>query len=196
MIRTVRCFLLYTALLVAAGCDTTPSAWSMEEAAAGRSSFAGSRAPQFTLPDENEQPVSLSDYRGQWVVLYFYPADDTPGCACQATEFTAILQKFHEQDAVVIGVSPDSPESHRLFAEKYDLKIKLLSDVDQKVMQRYGAWVDKQFGDQTHGSVVRSTVLISPDGKVAYHWPEVIPKGHAERVREKLAALKAARAGS
>lgn len=195
MTQTMRYFFVFPLLLFAlmlTACESGPNALDMEEAASGRSSFAGSRAPTFMLPDQDGRTVSLRDYRGQWVVLYFYPADDTPGCTCQATEFTSILQKFHEQDAVVLGVSPDSAESHKLFAEKYDLKITLLSDEDHDVMSRYGAWVNKQFGDQTIGTVVRTTVLISPDGTIAHHWPEVIPKGHAERVRDKLAQLKAA----
>jgi thioredoxin-dependent peroxiredoxin len=149
----------------------------------------GKRAPAFTLQDDRGSMVALSDLAGQWVVLYFYPRDDTPGCTVEACEFTAGLPRFEKLDALVFGCSPDSPESHRKFITKHKLKIKLLSDPDHEVMDRYGAWGEKNnYGKKTMG-VIRSTVLIDPAGRVAYHWPTVKAAGHSEQVRAKLAEL-------
>jgi len=180
--------------LAAAGCqqDLNSRAWEMEQAAAQRSEVVGRPAPEFTLRNQDGQPTALSDFRGRWVVLYFYPKDDTPGCACQATEFTELLTQFRDMNAVILGVSEDPPASHRLFTEKYDLKLDLLSDPDHEVMRRYGAWVTSSLGDEQYGRVIRTTYIICPRGTIQYHWPEVIPQGHAERVREKLAQLQQA----
>jgi peroxiredoxin Q/BCP len=157
-----------------------------EAAASARSSAIGKPAPPFELPNQDEQTVSLSQLRGQWVVLYFYPADDTPGCTCQANEFTQLIQSFRESNAKVIGVSVDRPEIHRRFIKKYNLQIPLLSDPGRGVMREYGAWVDIPRGLAAPGMVIRSTYLIDPAGTIAWHWPEVIPQGHAQRVMEKL----------
>ena len=149
----------------------------------------GKPAPKFTLQDENGTKVALSDLAGQWVVLYFYPKDDTPGCTTEACEFTSGLPKFDKLDATVFGCSRDTPESHRKFIAKYKLKIKLLSDPEHEVMEKYGAWGEKNnYGKKTMG-VIRSTVLIDPAGKVAHHWATVKAAGHAEQVRAKLAEL-------
>jgi peroxiredoxin Q/BCP len=149
----------------------------------------GKKAPAFTLQDENGTKVSLASLAGQWVVLYFYPKDDTPGCTVEACEFTSGLPKFDKLDATVFGCSRDTPESHRKFIAKYKLKIKLLSDPEHEVMEKYGAWGEKNnYGKKTMG-VIRSTVLIDPAGKVAYHWATVKAAGHAEQVRAKLADL-------
>lgn len=169
---------------------TAPSPAVTEDAASARSTAAGRAAPVFSLPDQNAKPVSLADQRGKWVVLYFYPADDTPGCTCQATEFTKLLHEFNGSNAVIMGVSADTPESHRKFARKYDLKFPLLSDVKRDTMREYGAWVDMPKGLGAPGRVIRSTYLINPSGVVAWHWPEVIPQGHAQRVMDKLNALE------
>jgi peroxiredoxin Q/BCP len=126
-------------------------------------------------------------------VLYFYPKDDTPGCACQATEFTETLSQFRNMNAMILGVSADSPQSHRLFIEKYGLALTLLSDPNHAVMKRYGAWVESSLGEKKTERVIRSTFIIGPNGLVRYHFPEVIPQGHAERVREKLAELQRGR---
>jgi peroxiredoxin Q/BCP len=166
--------------------DETPSPGEMEAAAAARTAAQGKLAPSFTLPDYQDERVSLSDYRGQWVVLYFYPKNDTPGCTCQATEFTELLADFRDMNAAVLGVSEDTPDSHRHFREKYELKLRLLSDPDHDVMDRYGAWVDTPWGER----VLRTTYIIGPEGRIRHHWPEVIPEGHAERVKEKLAELQ------
>jgi peroxiredoxin Q/BCP len=176
---------------ILAGCNNnTPdiSTEEMEEAGASRSNAVNSKAPGFTLRDQDGQSVSLSDYRGKWVVLYFYPKDDTPGCVCQATEFTELLFKFQDMNAKVIGVNADSPEQHRRFTKKYDLALTLLSDPDHDVMKTYGASVGGVFGGPRR--IVRQTYIIDPDGVIRYHFTEVIPKGHAERVKEKLAELQ------
>ncbi len=151
----------------------------------------GKRAPAFTLPDHADEKVRLSALKGQWVVLYFYPRDDTPGCTTEACDFTAGLSKFKKMDAVVLGCSPDSTERHRAFRKKHKLKVGLLSDPDHKVMEKYGAWGEKTlYGKKTTG-VIRSTVLIDPAGKVAHHWSKVRAKGHADAVRQRLAELQA-----
>jgi peroxiredoxin Q/BCP len=166
-----------------------------EEAASRNSPVTSLKAPDFSLPDQNGKPVTLASLRGQWVVLYFYPKDDTPGCTCEATEFTDLLGDLKGMNAKVYGVSADTPETHRLFIEKFKLGIELLSDPDKGMMRRYGAWVDYTFGERKFERVIRSSMIIGPDGVVRYHWPEVIPKGHAERVHEKLALLQAGPAG-
>jgi peroxiredoxin Q/BCP len=151
----------------------------------------GQRAPAFTLPDQHDQPVQLAKLKGSWVVLYFYPKDDTPGCTVEACDFTAGLAGFARLDARVFGCSPDSPESHRKFIAKHKLKIDLLSDRDHAVMERYGAWGAKKLYGITTVGVIRSTVLIDPDGRVAHHWPSVRAKGHAASVADKLEELRA-----
>lgn len=150
----------------------------------------GKKAPAFTLTDANGEKRKLSDLVGQWVVLYFYPKDDTPGCTTEACEFSEGIETFQEMEAIVVGVSPDSPAAHQKFITKYDLKVTLLSDPERTVMEKYGAFGEKTlYGKKTIG-VKRSTVLIDPAGKVAHHWANVRAKGHAEKVREKLAALR------
>jgi len=133
--------------------------------------------------------VRLSDLKGEWVVLYFYPRDDTPGCTTQACDFTASIKKFEKLEARVLGCSPDTPEKHRKFIAKHKLKVELLSDPEHKVLEKYGAWGEKTLYGKKSMGVIRSTVLIDPDGKVAEHWPKVRAKGHADAVREKLAEL-------
>ena len=153
----------------------------------------GRKAPPFSLPDQNGKQVALDDLAGSWVVLYFYPKDDTPGCTTEACEFTDGVEAFDDLDAVVLGCSADTPESHRKFIAKHGLKVTLLSDADRAVMKTYDAWGEKSMYGRTSMGVIRSTVLIDPQGKVAFHWPNVKAAGHAEQVREKLAELRAAR---
>ena len=142
----------------------------------------GKKAPAFTLPDENDDKIKLADLIGQWVVLYFYPRDDTPGCTIQACDFTSGIKDFEKLGAVVLGCSPDDSKSHQKFIKKHKLKIQLLSDPSHRVMEKYGAWGEKNmYGKITQG-VIRSTVLIDPAGKVAKHWKRVKTKGHAEAV--------------
>ncbi len=150
----------------------------------------GSPAPAFTLPDQDGARVSLQDLRGRWVVLYFYPKDDTPGCTVEACEFTAALPQFRGLDAEVFGCSSDGAAAHTKFVAKYKLGIRLLTDADRSVMKTYGAFGTKlMYGKKVEG-VIRSTVLIAPDGTVAHHWATVKAAGHAEQVRSKLAELQ------
>ena len=153
----------------------------------------GGAAPDFALLDAAGHETVLKDFVGMWVVLYFYPRDNTPGCTTEACEFTSALKDFDGLNARVLGVSPDSPESHRKFIEHYQLKFTLLSDPDHKAMEPYGAWGKKiKDGKETTG-VTRSTVIIDPKGKIACHWPNVSPKGHAEEVKKALDELQAKR---
>ncbi len=157
---------------------------------AGSTIKVGGKAPAFTLPDQNGTEVTLSGLLGNWMVLYFYPKDDTPGCTTEACEFTDGIEAFEKLDAVVLGCSADSPASHRAFIAKHGLRIILLSDASHEVMKRYGAWGEKSMYGRTTVGVIRSTVLIDPLGQVAFHWPSVKAAGHAEKVREKLAELR------
>ena len=150
----------------------------------------GEKAPDFKLKDQNGQEVSLSDFKGKWVVLYFYPKDNTPGCTKEAEDFTRLIENFEKLGTVVVGISPDSVESHRRFAEKRNLRVRLLSDPDHRVIESYGAWkLKKRFGKEYYG-VVRSTFLIDPDGNVAHIWQNVRVKGHAEAVLQMVEELK------
>ena len=149
-----------------------------------------SKPPSFKLPDQDGREVALSDFAGRWVVLYFYPRDSTPGCTIEACDFTAGLAGFEKLDAVVLGCSPDSPESHRQFIAKHQLKLNLLSDPEHKVMQAYGAWGEKTLYGKTNEGVIRSTVIIDPAGRIAHHFPKVTAEGHAAEVRSKLAELR------
>ena len=150
----------------------------------------GAKAPAFSLPDHDGKQVALQDLRGRWVVLYFYPKDDTPGCTVEACEFTAALPAFRGMDAVVYGCSADGASAHQKFIAKHKLGIGLLTDADKKVMKAYGAYGKKlMYGKEVEG-VIRSTVLIAPDGVVAQHWPKVKAEGHADAVHAALAALQ------
>jgi peroxiredoxin Q/BCP len=151
----------------------------------------GKKAPAFTLVNQNDEKVSLKDLAGQWVVLYFYPKDDTPGCTTEACEFTAGIKGFEKLNAKVLGCSADSTEAHRKFIAKYKLKLDLLSDPDKKMLEAYGAWGEKTLYGRTSMGIIRSTVIIAPDGKVAHHWSKVKAAGHADAVRDKLTELQA-----
>jgi len=143
----------------------------------------GDEAPDFTLPDQDGAPVRLSSFRGAPVVLYFYPADDSPGCTTEACQFNENLAQFQEAKVPVIGISPDGDASHQRFRSKYGLRFPLLSDQDHATMDRYGAWGLKPNGTQ---GVLRSTYLVGADGKIARAWPAVKADGHAAEV---LAAI-------
>jgi peroxiredoxin Q/BCP len=149
----------------------------------------GAKAPAFTLPDQNDNKIKLSDFKGQWVVLYFYPKDDTPGCTTEACDFTSGLKSLEKLNAKVLGVSADSTESHRKFIAKYKLKITLLSDPDHAVIEKYGAWQLKVNYGKEYMGIVRTTYLINPDGKVAHVWEKATAEGHAQQVAEKLTSL-------
>ena len=143
---------------------------------------AGAKAPSFTLPDQDDKKVSLSDFAGQRVILYFYPKDDTPGCTAEACQFNDNLAAFERAQVPVLGISPDKAASHQKFRAKYGLDFSLLSDPDHKVMERYGAWGEKTMYGRTTTGVIRSTFLIDDTGKVAKSWYNVKADGHAAKV--------------
>ncbi len=143
---------------------------------------AGMRAPAFTLPDKEGAPVSLSDFAGKRVVLYFYPKDNTPGCTRQACAFAAAYEAFKTLDAVVIGVSRDSAASHQKFADKHGLPFILLSDPELTAIQAYGVWQEKKLYGKVTMGVVRTTYVIGPDGVIEKVMPKVKPDTNAEEV--------------
>ena len=147
-------------------------------------------APDFCAMDREGNEHCLADYKGRWVVLYFYPKDNTPGCTTEAVDFTPLKGEFETMGAAIIGVSPDSERSHQRFADKHDLTITLLSDPEHQILERYGAWKEKKMYGKSFLGVQRSTVLIDPEGNVAHHWPKVKAKDHAAEVKEKLEELK------
>lgn len=146
----------------------------------------GQSAPTFTAQDQNENKVSLEDKQGKWIVLYFYPKDNTPGCTTEAKDFTEYAEEFEKLGADIIGVSPDSAKSHCKFIDKHDLSIQLLTDPEHEVIEAYGAWRLKKFMGKEYMGVVRSTFLISPDGKIAQVWDKVRVKAHVEKVLQEL----------
>ena len=150
---------------------------------------AGSTAPEFTLPRDGGGTVSLSDFKGKKVVLYFYPKDNTSGCTVEAIDFTALLPEFEKADTVVIGLSPDSVASHDKFCKKHSLGVILASDEDKAVLSAYGVWVEKSMYGRKYMGVERTSVLVGRDGKIAEVWPKVKVKGHAEAVLEAAKAL-------
>ncbi len=148
----------------------------------------GATAPDFTLPRDGGETVTLSALRPGKVVLYFYPKDDTPGCTLEAQDFNMRLAEFTAAGATVIGVSKDSVKSHDKFCKKHGLSIVLVSDEAGQTCEDYGVWLEKRMYGKTYMGVERTTVLIDGDGKVARVWPKVSVKGHADEV---LAAVKA-----
>jgi peroxiredoxin Q/BCP len=142
----------------------------------------GNLAPEFSLYDENNELVSLSLFKGSRVVVYFYPADDTPGCTKEACQFSELSSQFDSNETTVLGISPDDAESHKAFRNKYGLSIRLLSDPDHSVMERYGAFGEKTLYGKKSIGVIRTTVLIGPDGRVERAWYHVRADGHAAKV--------------
>ena len=142
----------------------------------------GDKAPDIELMDQDENKVSLKDFLGRWVVLYFYPKDNTSGCTKEAKDFTAEMDEFEKMGAKVIGVSPDSCRSHSKFIEKHDLKLQLLSDPEHD-------WKLKKMYGKEYNGVERSTFLIDPNGNVRKAWRKVKVKGHVDEVRESLEDL-------
>ncbi|HSJ26399.1 MAG TPA: thioredoxin-dependent thiol peroxidase [Longimicrobiales bacterium] len=145
-------------------------------------------APDFTLEDENGVPVSLSDFRGRKVVLYFYPKDDTPGCTTQACDLRDNAASFDAEGAVILGVSPDPVKKHRKFKDKYELPFTLLADVDHDVAEKYGVWKEKSFMGRKYWGNVRTTFVIDGDGRIAKVLPNVKPAAHVDQVLDVLRA--------
>ncbi len=146
---------------------------------------AGQTAPDFTLPSQDGSNISLNQFKGRWVVLYFYPKDGTPGCTMEAHNFQRDLAKFQNDNAVIIGVSLDSPDSHKNFCTRQGLTFKLLADTQQKVTQEYGS-LSSLFGFKM---AARNTFLIDPSGRIAKVWTGVNPGGHSEQVLATLQKL-------
>ncbi|MEO0467318.1 MAG: thioredoxin-dependent thiol peroxidase [Pseudomonadota bacterium] len=147
----------------------------------------GMKAPDFSLPGAGDQTITLSDLRGAWVVVYFYPKDDTPGCTTEAKDFTAFGSDFTAKSARVIGISKDTVTKHDKFRAKHDLTVDLASDEDGSVCEAYGVWVEKKMYGKTYMGIQRATFLIDPDGVVSKVWPKVKVKGHAEEVLASIA---------
>ena len=149
----------------------------------------GDMAPDFTLPRDGGTEVTLSALRGQHVVLYFYPRDDTSGCTKEAQGFTAAAEDFTAAGATVLGVSKDTVAKHEKFRDKHDLGVVLLSDAENDVCERYGVWVEKSMYGKTYHGIERATFLIDRDGRIAQVWRKVKVPGHVEAVLEAVRAL-------
>ena len=146
----------------------------------------GDKAPTFTLPGNGETSISLEDYKGKNVVLYFYPKDDTPGCTTEAKDFTSATSEFADVNTIVIGMSKDTVAKHNKFIAKHELEVLLASDEDGKVIEDYGVWVEKNMYGKKYMGIERSTFIILADGTIAEAWRKVKVKGHAQSVLEAL----------
>ena len=146
----------------------------------------GKKAPDFSLLNQDEKKISLKDYVGQKVVLYFYPKDDTSGCTKEACSFSDDLPKFSKVDAVILGVSPDSVKSHKKFSEKYKLKFDLLADDEKNVVEKYGVWKEKSMYGRKYMGVERTTFIIDEKGKIKKIFNKVKVDGHNKEVLEAL----------
>ena len=152
----------------------------------------GEQAPDFTLPDQEGEEVSLSGLAGRTVVLYFYPKADTPGCTTQACGIRDHQADYDAAGVVVLGVSPDTVEDVKKFHQKQSLNFRLLADADHSVAEQYGTWLQKTNYGKTYWGVARTTFLVGPDGRIAHAWPKVRPEGHAADVLSVLDAAQAA----
>lgn len=139
-------------------------------------------APDFTLPDQNGMLHTLSAYKGSWVLIYFYPKDDTPGCTKEACQLRDTFPSFEKVNAKVFGVSADTVQSHKKFADKYNLPFTLLADPEKKMLEAYGVWQEKKFMGRTYMGIVRASFLIDPNGVVVKVYPKVLPEKHAAEV--------------
>jgi len=144
------------------------------------------KAPEFTLPDQNGEEISLNQYRGKYVVLYFYPRADTPGCTIEACEFRDAYKKMQKSGAILLGISPDTSKAQNKFAEKFDLPFTLLADADKKVANAYQTVKEKNMYGKKVMGVARMTFIIGPEGKIIHIFDKVKPEGHAEQVLEYL----------
>jgi peroxiredoxin Q/BCP len=148
------------------------------------------KAPTFCLFNQNDEKVCLKDFIKKWVILYFYPKDNSKTCTLEALSFTENIKRLQEMDSVVIGVSPDSVKSHKNFAHKHNLDLVLLSDTEHKVLNQYNVWKKKKMYGREYMGVERSTFLINPEGYIEQEWTKVRIKGHVEEVKKKLIELK------
>ena len=146
----------------------------------------GKKAPAFSLFNQDGTKISLKDFSGKKIVLYFYPKDDTSGCTKEACSFRDSFPKFKKSDAVILGVSPDSVKSHKKFSEKYDLNFDLLADEDKKVVQLYNVWKEKSMYGKKYMGVERTTFIIDEKGKIKKIFPKVKVDGHEKEVLEAL----------
>ncbi len=146
--------------------------------------------PEFKLKNKDGKTVSIEDFKGKWLVVYFYPRDMTPGCTIEAHEFTKLLPEFKKLNCEIVGISPDSMTSHCKFYDKEKLKLNLLSDPDKRVAKNFGAYGKKKLYGKEYEGIIRSTFLISPTGEIAYSWKSVKAPGHARQVLEKLKKIK------
>lgn len=146
----------------------------------------GDSAPDFNLPDKERKNFSLSDFRGKKLVLFFYPKDNTSGCTMEARDFTKLKPDFEKENAGIVGISKDSPESHREFIEKRELSLTLLSDESAEVQKKYDVWKKKKFMGKEYMGTVRTTFLIDENGKISKIWNHVKALGHAEQVLEEI----------
>lgn len=151
----------------------------------------GALAPAFTAKTSEGNDISLSDFQNKWVVLYFYPRDNTPGCTKQACAFRDSYKSFEKLNAVILGCSTDSNTSHEKFATKFELPFHLIADTDHQIAERYGVWKEKRLYGKTFMGIERTTFLISPEGKVAKIWKRVRVDGHITSVLEELQTLSA-----
>lgn len=151
---------------------------------------AGSKAPEINLPDQNGKQQKLSDFLGQWVLVYFYPKDDTPGCTTEACSLRDNFPKLGKLKAKVFGISTDSVASHKKFADKYKLPFTLLADVDKTVVEKYGVWAEKSMYGRKYFGVLRNSFLIDPQGKIVKIYEKVKPVLHADEVLEDLKSFQ------
>jgi len=163
----------------------------------------GNTAPSFCIQNQDEIEICLRDLKGKWIVLYFYPRDNTPGCTTQACDFTEALPQFEDLDAVILGVSPDTPKKHQNFIAKYDLDITLLADTEKTTCESYGVWQLKKFMGRESMGVVRTTFIINPEGNIAAIYDKVSVRKkkkkdgittetlHVDLVKEELKRLQA-----
>jgi peroxiredoxin Q/BCP len=154
----------------------------------------GDLAPEVALPDATGTIHRLTEQQGRWTIVYFYPADDTPGCTVEACEFRDTNATFHERGADVWGISPQGAKSKQAFIDKFDLPFVLLADVGHGVADAYGTWVEKKNYGKTYMGTARATFLVDPEGRIARTWPKVKPEGHAAQVLAALDELQAAQA--
>lgn len=150
----------------------------------------GKKAPDFTAKADGDKEVSLSDYKGEWLVLYFYPKDNTSGCTKEACAFTDNIEEFNKINSNVVGVSPDSVKSHDKFKDKHNLAFDLISDPEKEIAKNYEAFGEKKMYGKTYMGIIRSTYIIDPEGTIKKVYPKVRVKGHVEKVMEDLKELQ------